>query len=74
MEIIGWIVLGWFAVAFIVSYVFGGFLRHAGASVTEEDLAESISTQQVLRYMRTRKPKATTAPTAGRLPGKRSTG
>ena len=54
--IVGWIVLGWFAVALVLSLALGGFLRKVNETPGEEDLAVAASRQQVMRYMRGKKP------------------
>ena len=50
MATVGWIVLGWFAAAFIVSLALGGILRQA--HVTDDDLVMAASKRKVMRYMR----------------------
>ena len=56
METLGWIVIGWFAVALVVSLALGGFLREVNAAADETELEQVTSRRQVLRYMRTHKP------------------
>jgi hypothetical protein len=70
---VGWVVLGWFAVALIISFALGGFLRQSGVNMDEEDLAEGISKQKVVRYLRGRNPKLVVTSSA-RTPGKRIIG
>lgn len=50
MATVGWIVLGWFAVAFVMSLALGGVLRQA--HVTNDDLVAAASKRKVMRYMR----------------------
>jgi len=50
MATVGWIVLGWFAVALVVSLALGGVLRQA--HITDDDLVEAASKRKVMRYMR----------------------
>jgi hypothetical protein len=71
---VGWLVLGWFAVALIISFALGGFLRQTSVNMGETDLADGITNTKVLRYMRGRKPKVTLASTSTRMPGKRAVG
>jgi hypothetical protein len=71
---VGWMVLGWFAVALIISYALGGFLKQTSANTGESDLAEGISKQKVVRYMRGRKPKLALATSSVRMPSKRIVG
>ncbi len=52
MAMVGWIVLGWFAVAFIASLGLGRVLHQA--HVTEDNLAVAASKRKVMRYMRVR--------------------
>ena len=59
METIGWIVIGWFAAAFLLSLALGGFLRKVGVTPGEDDLVVAASKQKVMRYMRGRKPAVT---------------
>jgi hypothetical protein len=56
METLGWIVIGWFAVALVVSLALGGFLHGVNAAADEAELEQVTSRRQVLRYMRTHKP------------------
>jgi len=56
MGTVGWIALGWFAVALVISLALGGFLRKVNEAPGEEDLAVAVSRQQVMRYMRGKKP------------------
>jgi len=53
---VGWIALGWFSAAFVISLVLGGFLRKVNETPGEEELAAAASKQMVMRYMRSRKP------------------
>jgi hypothetical protein len=71
---VGWLVLGWFAVALIISFALGGFLKQTSANMGETDLAEGISKQQVVRYMRGRKPKLALASSSARTQSKRIVG
>jgi hypothetical protein len=71
---VGWLVLGWFAVALIISFALGGFLRQTSVNMGETDLAEGITKTQVVRYMRGRKPGVAPASTSARMPGKRIVG
>ena len=50
MATVGWIALGWFAVALVVSLALGGVLRQA--HITNDDLVEAASKRKVMRYMR----------------------
>ena len=54
MGTVGWVVLGWFAVALVLSLALGGFLRKVNETPDEDDLA-AASRQKVMRYMRGRK-------------------
>jgi len=56
MGTVGWIALGWFAVALVLSVVLGGFLRKTNETPGDEELAVDVSRQKVMRYMRGRKP------------------
>ena len=71
---VGWLVLGWFTVALIISFALGGFLRQTSVNMGETDLAEGITKSKVVRYMRGRKPKVALASTTARMPGKRIVG
>jgi hypothetical protein len=77
METVGWITLGWFAVALVVSLALGIFLRKVNETPGEEDFAIAASKRQVMRYMRGKKLTVacsnTMAPRARGL-GKRATG
>jgi hypothetical protein len=55
MGTVGWIALGWFATALVISLALGGFLRKVNEATDEEDLAIAASRQKVMRYMRGRK-------------------
>ena len=55
MGTVGWIALGWFATALVLSLALGGFLRKVSETPGEEDLAIAASRQKVMRYMRTLK-------------------
>lgn len=73
MAMIGWIVLGWFAVAIIVSLALGGILRQS--QVTHDDLAAAASKRKVMRYLRMPAAKSASARTRPhtleiRAPGK----
>jgi len=52
MGTVGWIVLGWFSVALVLSLVLGGFLRKVNEALGEEDIAASTSRQKGMRFMR----------------------
>lgn len=52
MEMVGWIVLGWFVVALVVSIVLGGFLSQSKATRDEVDFATAASKSKVMRFMR----------------------
>jgi hypothetical protein len=56
LGIVGWIVLGWFAVALVLSLALGGFLRKVNETPGENDLAVAVSKQKVMRFMRDLKP------------------
>lgn len=75
---VGWLVLGWFAVALILSFALGGFLQQTSVdsvnNVGETDLAEGVTKSKVVRYMRGRKPKHGLASMSARMPGKRIVG
>ena len=49
---VGWIALGWFAVALVLSLALGGFLRKVSETPGENDLAVVASRQKVMRFMR----------------------
>ena len=76
MGTVGWIALGWFAVALVISLALGGFLRKVSETPGEEDLALETSKQQVIRYMRGKKPANTRTNAAPRIRalGKRAAG
>lgn len=71
---VGWIALGWFAVALIISFALGGFLRQTSVNMGETDLADGISKKKALRYIRGGKPKIALASSSLRMPGKRTVG
>jgi hypothetical protein len=76
---VGWIALGWFAVALIISFALGGFLRQTSVNMGETDLADGISKTKALRYIRggkpnDGKPKIALASSSPRMPGKRTVG
>ena len=52
MEMVGWIVLGWFVVALVVSIVLGGFLSQSKATREEVDFATAAAKSKVMRFMR----------------------
>lgn len=52
MEMVGWIAVGWFAVALVVSIALGGFLSQVNAGPDEEDLASAIAKRKGIRFMR----------------------
>ena len=56
LGIVGWIALGWFAVALVLSLALGGFLRKVNETPGENDLAVAVSKQKVMRFMRDLKP------------------
>lgn len=75
MATIGWILLGWFAIAFIASLGLGRVLHQV--HVTDDNLAVAASKRKVMRYMRVRgvKPVAARAkPDTAQVPetGKRA--
>ena len=77
MGTVGWIALGWFAVALVISLALGGFLRKVNETPGEEDLSAAASRQQVMRYMRGRKPanaRSNVVTQRARELGKRATG
>lgn len=53
MEMVGWIAIGWFAVALVVSIALGGFLGQVNASPDENDLATAMAKRKGMRFMRT---------------------
>lgn len=53
MEMVGWIAIGWFAVALVVSIALGGFLGQVNASPSEDDLATAMAKRKGMRFMRT---------------------
>lgn len=53
MEMVGWIALGWFVIALIVSIALGGFLGQVNASPDENDLASAMAKRKGMRFMRT---------------------
>lgn len=53
---VGWIVLGWLAVAPVLSLALGSFLRKANDAPGVDDFAVAASRQNVVTYMRGRKP------------------
>ena len=53
MEMVGWIALGWFAAALIVSIALGGFLGQVNASPDEDELASAMAKRKGMRFMRT---------------------
>jgi hypothetical protein len=74
---VGWIALGWFAVALVLSLVLGGFLRKVSETPSEDDLIVAASKQQVMRFMRGRKrtnTRGNAATQRGRELGKRVAG
>jgi len=77
MGTVGWIALGWFAVALALSLALGGFLRKVNETPGEEDFAVAASRQKVMRFMRGQKPanarSNAVAPRVREL-GKRATG
>lgn len=56
MGTVGWIALGWFTIALVLSLALGGFLHKVNETPDEDDLAIAASRQKVMRYMRGRKP------------------
>jgi len=74
---VGWIALGWFTVALVLSLVLGGFLRKVSETPSEYDLVAAAPKQQVMRFMRGRKrtnARGNAAMQRGRELGKRVTG
>ena len=55
METLGWIVGGWFVVAFIISLAVGGFMRAVNEGADDSELAQMASQRRVVRYLRGRK-------------------
>lgn len=55
MATIGWIALGWFGLALLLSVVIGGFIRKVNETPSENDLAVAASKQKVVRYLRNHK-------------------
>lgn len=53
MEMVGWIAIGWFAVAFVVSIALGGFLSQVNAGPDEDELASAMEKRKGMRFMRT---------------------
>lgn len=53
MEMVGWIAIGWFTVALVVSIALGGFLSQINASPDEDDLASAMAKRKGMRFMRT---------------------
>lgn len=53
MEMVGWIAIGWFAVALVVSIALGGFLSQVNASPDGDDLASAMAKRKGMRFMRT---------------------
>jgi hypothetical protein len=56
LGIVGWIALGWFSVAVVLSLALGGFLRKVNETPGENELAVAVSKQKVMRFMRDLKP------------------
>lgn len=52
MEMVGWVALGWFAVALVISIALGGFLGQVNASPDEDDLASAMAKRKGMRFMR----------------------
>lgn len=74
---IGWIALGWFAVALAISLILGNFLRKVSETPGEDEFALAASRQKVMRYMRGRKltiARANAVAPRVRELGKRTTG
>ena len=74
---VGWFALGWFAVALVTSLALGSILRKVNETPDEEDLAVTVSRQNVVRYMRGRKTANARAQSMAprvREMGKRATG
>ena len=59
MATVGWVVLGWFAAAFIVSLGLGRVLRQI--HVTDDDLVVAASKRKGMRFMRAHGAKPDTA-------------
>ncbi len=53
---VGWIVFGWLAVAPVLSLALGSFLRKANEARDVDDFAVAATRQNVVTYMRGRKP------------------
>jgi hypothetical protein len=58
---VGWIVIGWLAVAPVLSLALGSFLRKANEAPGVDDFAVTATRQNVVTYMRGRKPVNTRA-------------
>jgi len=52
MATIGWIALGWFVSAVVLSLAIGSFIRKVNETPGEDDLAFAVSKKKVMRYMR----------------------
>lgn len=77
MGTVGWIALGWFTAALVMSVALGGFLRKASKTPDEDSFAVAASNQEVMRYMRSQKStnaRANTVTPRVREMGKRATG
>jgi len=55
MGTVGWIAIGWFAVALVMSLALGSFLRKANEISGDDDFALAASKGKIT-YMRGRKP------------------
>jgi hypothetical protein len=74
---VGWIALGWFAVALVLSLALGGFLRKVSETPGEDDLAVANARQKGMRFMRGHKSTNTggnTNASGVRAQGKRAAG
>lgn len=52
MEMAGWIAIGWFVVALVVSVALGGVLRQVNSGPDEDDLASAMAKRKGMRFMR----------------------
>lgn len=53
MEMVGWIAIGWFVVALVVSVALGGVLGQVNSGPDEDDLASAMAKRKGMRFMRT---------------------
>lgn len=61
MEMVGWLAIGWFAVALVVSIALGGFLGQVNAGPDEEELASAMTKRKGMRFMRSSTARSLTA-------------